>query len=186
MRVILILTAFLTAAGTPNALGQRAVHNDGDKPFAISEVVLDGRPAAHLYVAAHGILQVTAEGEPVGGPGYYEAVAGRYFPIQDRKFIANPTKLFGGLCFASLRASKILWGDHGELIAITGLRPILYLEMGQDRKITSSVEKPKIANSNLYFVLEGSTTEYWAKIKFGQIVGLGKTGDQKEIDKPKK
>jgi hypothetical protein len=178
---------FMTATGvvTTNGFGQRAIHNDSDKPIAISEVVIDGRTMAHLYVPAHGTLEVNAKGGPDGGAGYYEAVPGSYMPIRDTEFVVNPTKLFGGLCFASFRVGKVLWGEHGELVAITGLQPTLYLEMGTDKRMTSNVEKPKIANGNLYFML-GSTTEYWAKIRFGRIVGLGKTGDQTELDKPKK
>lgn len=173
--LIALLAISFAASGT--AVGQEAIKNNGPNPLAVIDVTLDGREdAARLYVIGGETLHVTAEGEPVGGSGYYEALPGKYFPVHAATL--RPVMFEGHFCFPSLRVDKVAWDNSGQLTAITGLNSAFFRAGDKSLAITSDTKNPKLANGNLYLTLEDrGATEYWVKIKFGRIVAIGKHQD---------
>jgi hypothetical protein len=170
--LIALLAVSFAASGT--AVGQTAFKNSGPNPFRVSTVTLDGREdVAGLYAMGGETLHVGAQGEPIGGSGDYEALPGKYFPVQAATM--RPVMFEDHIVFPSLRVDKVAWDNSGQLTAITGLNPAFFREGDKTLAITSDTKNPKLANGNLYLTLEGrGATEYWIKIKFGRIVAIGK------------
>jgi hypothetical protein len=156
-------------------LRNQVIKNNSGKPFQLLQVSdVNGTPFAGLYVMTGETMAFNDTAEPIAGAGYYEALPNNYYFVGIS--MSHPV-LFEDQPPA-LRVDKVGWDKNGRLTTITGLRH--FLESKTNIVITSDVNTPKIANGNLYIKLKDhGETEYWVKILFGKIVGIGKHQDTK-------
>jgi hypothetical protein len=193
MKASFTLVVLLVFAFSDAVVVQRAVKNDGAKPFAVFDVVYkQGKTAAVLYLMPGETMTFDSSGVQNSGAGYYEAVRGDYFYLQNKRDQKSPSgrpiMFEGHVTFCTIHVDRISWDHSGRLTAISGIRPDGKLTgpaadaKAADTEVTSDVKNPKIANGNLYITLAGhGATEYWLKVQFGFVVAIGKTGDSEEI-----
>lgn len=191
---IIYLAITLTASSV--AVAQtRSYKNEGSKPFCITSVGWQGWGpdqdwAGKLCVDAKETMEINPGPlpsltlTPVSGAGFYKADSGSHVDIAVS--MGSEVIFEGKECDCVLSVGTVGWDHKGQLTTVTELRPYLKMNSGKTKiAITSDVKNPKIDKGNLYFKLEGhGQTEYWATIKFGKIVAIGKT-EEKTVSEPK-
>lgn len=174
MQATSLLGALLVLSFAVPAFAENTVKNGGDKPIGLFLVDQDKKWNAALYLAPGEAMQLGEKHTPVSGAGYYEALSGSTYIVR----AAVPLKFENKFSVCALHVNKVGWDHTGNLTILAGLRPFLFGEGTSDIPIVSDAETPMIANGNVYIKLGGhGVTDYWVKIKFGQIVGIGKAGE---------